>query len=116
MRTICACECGQRQPGQDSDDQEGRILRLRLRCVAQRDYQNPAPVERESDFRGHQVPDENTNCIGNSLADFPAILWIQTYPPPPASVPASPCFLLQRSPKLALEPQTLAFIVPALDL
>jgi 3-deoxy-D-manno-octulosonate 8-phosphate phosphatase KdsC-like HAD superfamily phosphatase len=41
-------------------------------------------MQRERDLRRHQVTDENTNCIGDSLADFPAILSVQAYPPPPA--------------------------------
>ena len=84
MGSIGIGECGQREPAQDGEDQEGRILRLRFGGPAMRDHQNPAPMQRERDFRGQEVADEYADCVGNSLADFSAILWIQAYPPPPA--------------------------------
>ena len=33
--------------------------------------------QRERDIRGHKVADENSNYVGNSLRDFPAVLLIQ---------------------------------------
>ena len=35
----------------------------------------------ERDLRGDKVADENANCVGDSLADLSALLWIQNYPP-----------------------------------
>ena len=40
-------------------------------------------MQRQRNFRGHEVADEYAKRIGNTLADLAAILRIQAYPPPP---------------------------------
>ena len=68
-------------------------------------------MQRQGNFGGQEVADEYADCVGDPLADFPAILWIQARPPPPAQFPASPLSPLPRSPNFALEPQVHAFFV-----
>jgi hypothetical protein len=99
MGSIGIRECGQREPTQNSYDQERRILRLRFRGAAMRDEENPAPMQRQCDFGGQEVADENANCVGDSFADFSAILWIQQ----PPTAKAFPCPVSQQSPNFALE-------------
>ena len=55
-----------------------------------------------SNLRGYEVAQENADCVGDTLADFSAILWIQPRPRYRSSVPRSP---LQRSPNFVLEAQ-----------
>ena len=99
-------ECGQCQPGQDSHDQEGRILRLRFGCPPKRDHHNPAPVERERDFRGDEIADEDANYVGNPFRELSTILRIQQAPP---SIVAMPRPFRRRSPYFALDAQMLSF-------